>query len=257
VGVVAAKCRRHPDSRSGEHHTLIFNPSARLSLASIGSRHHCLVVDEALVDPERVRQLAAERQADFRPIEGNAYPGICLAAPDALTQELGELFARSVRRHFDARRLIRMHCRYSLVTLAPAALRPFQGLCHRDGETIASDQSIQASVLYLFRDERLGGTSFYEPSRSVAETAALFADSRSLSAAEFTERYGLLPGYIQHTNGYFKCLGSVPARWNRMIFYDGSMLHSGDIDHPEGLSADPLQGRLTLNGFFTSRRNAK
>ena len=42
-----------------------------------------------------------------------------------------------------------------------------------------------------------------------------------------------------------------------MIFYDGSMLHSGDIDSAGGLSSDPLTGRLTLNGFFTSKRNAK
>ena len=40
-----------------------------------------------------------------------------------------------------------------------------------------------------------------------------------------------------------------------MIFYDGSILHSGDILAPEKLSADPRIGRLTLNGFFTSRRN--
>jgi hypothetical protein len=47
------------------------------------------------------------------------------------------------------------------------------------------------------------------------------------------------------------------AKWNRLIFYDGAMLHSGDIRRPEKLSADPRAGRLTLNGFFTSRRHAR
>ena len=41
-----------------------------------------------------------------------------------------------------------------------------------------------------------------------------------------------------------------------MIFYDGSIFHSGDIPVPEKLSADPHHGRLTLNGFFTCMRKA-
>jgi hypothetical protein len=56
-------------------------------------------------------------------------------------------------------------------------------------------------------------------------------------------------------NRYFRKVGGIDAKWNRLIFYDGDILHSGDIPAPERLSADPLTGRLTLNGFFTSRRN--
>jgi Family of unknown function (DUF6445) len=33
------------------------------------------------------------------------------------------------------------------------------------------------------------------------------------------------------------------------------MLHSSDIPSPNLLSTDPLRGRLTVNGFFTCRRN--
>jgi hypothetical protein len=42
-----------------------------------------------------------------------------------------------------------------------------------------------------------------------------------------------------------------------MIYYDGGLFHSGDIGEPSQLSADPRVGRLTLNGFFTCRRNAR
>jgi hypothetical protein len=42
-----------------------------------------------------------------------------------------------------------------------------------------------------------------------------------------------------------------------LIFYDGGLLHSGDITAPGKLSKDPVAGRLTLNGFFTCRRNLK
>ncbi|MDE2251683.1 MAG: hypothetical protein KGL25_09810, partial [Gammaproteobacteria bacterium] len=220
-----------------------------------GERQRCLVVDDALVDPESLVRFAAEHRDEFRPIDGNAYPGVCRGVPEEAGRRLGEYFSTTARRHFDARRLLSMHSRLSLVTTPPESLRPFQWLCHRDGEALDARQSIQASVLYLFRDERLGGTSFFELARPVPEIAALFADSRRMGGREFTQRYGIDPGYIHRSNDYFKCVGSVEARWNRMIIYDGSLLHSGDIDAARALSNDPLAGRLTLNGFFTSRRN--
>jgi hypothetical protein len=46
----------------------------------------------------------------------------------------------------------------------------------------------------------------------------------------------------------------VPARFNRLIFYLGTLFHTGEIAHPELLVRDPRCGRLSLNGFFTCRR---
>jgi hypothetical protein len=40
-----------------------------------------------------------------------------------------------------------------------------------------------------------------------------------------------------------------------LIFYSGTVFHSGHITAPERLCDDPRRGRLTLNGFFTCRRN--
>jgi hypothetical protein len=44
----------------------------------------------------------------------------------------------------------------------------------------------------------------------------------------------------------------VPARFNRLVFYDGSLPHSGHITHPELLSDNVSKGRLTLNFFTTA-----
>jgi AcrR family transcriptional regulator len=57
-----------------------------------------------------------------------------------------------MRSLFDARRLEQMHCRLSMVTLPPHALRPYQWLCHSDRYDLDAMRSIQASVLYLFKD---------------------------------------------------------------------------------------------------------
>jgi hypothetical protein len=149
-----------------------------------------------------------------------------------------------------------MHSRLALVTVPPHLLTVRQALCHRDNVGIGSRHSIQASVLYLFKDAGMGGTSFYQPTVPEREVALLFHDASTLTGEAFTRKHALEPGYMIDSNRYFEKVASVPAKWNRLIFYDGSLLHSGDIRTPERLSADPAVGRLTLNGFFTCRRRA-
>jgi hypothetical protein len=233
----------------------MFNPNAQLRVEAFEDSYSCIVVDDALKDPERLVRYATAHRDAFRPSAVSAYPGVCLAAPADLAADLAGYFALQVRRRFDARRLVNLNCLLSMVTLAPAALRPAQWLCHSDVLTLDHKLSIQASVLYLFKDESLGGTSFYSSTRSPQETARMFDDTEQLSPATFTQRYAITPGYMIGSNPYFRHVGRIAARWNRLIFYDGSVLHSGDITAPDKLSSDPLTGRLTLNGFFTSRRN--
>ncbi|MBS0582533.1 MAG: hypothetical protein JSS42_05460 [Proteobacteria bacterium] len=233
-----------------------FNPRPQIEPVRLDNSRFCYVIDDALLDPEALVALAVELRDRFSPVDSSAYPGICLEMPAPVALRLNGFFVEHLRREFDARRTLRVRCRLSMVTLPPHALRPFQSICHADGQHIEATQSIQACVAYLFRDASLGGTSFYEPARAPQETAELFHDTHRLSASEFTRKYAIAPGYIGASNDWFTKVGGVAAKWNRIVFYDGSMLHSGDIPAPEKLGADPASGRLTLNGFFTSRRRA-
>jgi hypothetical protein len=116
--------------------------------------------------------------------------------------------------------------------------------------------TIAASVLYLFHDPALGGTSFYRPRRPGPVIDRLVADSLTLEASDFAARHGVQRGYMTDGNQHFERVATVPAAWNRLIFYDGEIFHSGDIAQPLLMSSDPARGRLTLNGFFTCRRVA-
>jgi hypothetical protein len=236
--------------------TEVFRPHPRIERVPLANGETCYVVDDVLLEPERFVEWAATRREEFRPVDFNAYPGTYRMMPAAIEQALQDFFNRYMRSCFDARRLQKMHCRLSMVTLPPSALRPYQWLCHTDRFGLDPSQSIQATVLYLFKDPDLGGTSFYTPKRSRDETARIFADTTTLSNEEFAQRYGIRPGYMRESNAYFERIGGVSARWNRLIFYDGSFLHSGDIPAPDRLSDDPSNGRLTFNGFFISRRQA-
>lgn len=234
----------------------MFNPRPRIQSLPIAAHHACHVIDDALLEPEALVELAMRERARFAKAPHNAYPGIELRMPDAFSTRLDDFFRLHLRARLGARRTLRMYSRLSLVTLPPSALEPRQCICHRDRLMTEPGQVALASVLYLFRDETLGGTSFYVPRRGVRETEELLLDSGRLPMDEFTRRYGVPQAYLHDSNDWFERVLQVPARWNRMIFYDGSMFHSGDIVAPERLSDDPRSGRLSLNGFFTCSRAA-
>jgi len=233
----------------------VFNPAPSLSLVPLAAGAHCVVVDDALAHPEGLLAWAARQR--FEAPVGYPYPGLVTDVPAALTQRVADFYTQHVRHPLGARRLLDLTVRLSMVTVPPQVLAPVQWQCHRD--RVADDPRavlFAASVLYLFRNPALGGTSFYAPRRSPAETDRMLSDSQVLDAHDFSARYGLRPGYMTGSNDFFERIAQVPAAWNRLIFYDGGLFHSADVDVPSLLSPDPLLGRLTLNGFFTCRRNA-
>lgn len=234
----------------------MFNPRPRIEALPITAQHDCYVIDDVLLEPEALVELAVRERAQFAPAPQNAYPGIELRMPEAFSARLDDFFRQYLRARLRARRTLRMYSRLSLVTLPPQALEPRQCICHRDRLASTAGEVALASVLYLFRDESLGGTSFYVPTRSQREIDALIVDSARMPMREFSARHGVAQAYLTGTNDWFERVLQVPPRWNRMIFYDGGLFHSGDIGAPERLSDDPRRGRLSLNGFFTCSRAA-
>ena len=82
----------------------------------------------------------------------------------------------------------------------------------------------------------------------------LMAEANTLAADVFEQATGIGPAYMRGGNAWFDHVLTVPARFNRLIVYDGGLFHSGDIACPDRLTADPRRGRLTYNGFFVCRR---
>ena len=233
----------------------LFNPDPAISIVPIMPGQVCVVVDNALRDPQGLVDWAAAQT--FSPPRDFPYPGLVLAAPSGITQRVSDCFATRARSQLGARRTQSVAIRFSMVTSPPAELAPIQWQCHRDRLAVEPERVIFAAmVLYLFHDPALGGTSFYRPRLNEEQLERMVTDSEQLSAADFGARYGLQASYMFGSNPNFELVSSVPAAWNRMIFYDGGLFHSADISQPSLNSADPRTGRLTLNGFFTCRRNA-
>ena len=233
----------------------MFTPTPRIASLHIAGRHHVHVVDDALVDPHALVEYAAAHAGEFRELAVNGYPGPELRMPEAFSAQLDAFVATHFRARFGVRRTERMYSRLALTLTPPERLAPSQSICHIDRLNDRADQRVLASVLYLFDDPRLGGTSFYAPTRPPAEIIPLIDDGGRLDAAAFEAKYGIAPGYMTASNPWFEKLLTVPARFNRLIVYEGTLFHSGEITHPELLDADPRRGRLSLNGFFICKRS--
>lgn len=232
-----------------------FNPAPSIGVVPIAAGQVCVVIDDALANPEGLIDWAAGQR--FEPPRGYPYPGLVLDAPALIKQRAGDHFAQHARGRLGGRRTQGVAIRLSLATVPPAELAPIQWQCHRDRLAAEPDKVLFAAmVLYLFRAPALGGTSFYSPKLPAAQVERMVADSDALTAAEFSARYGLTAGYMAGSNPYFERVARVPAAWNRMIYYDGGLFHSADIEEPAAISPDPRVGRLTLNGFYTCKRNA-
>jgi hypothetical protein len=231
----------------------IFNPDPVIQTVVLSAHQNAYVIDDVLSNPEGWVAEAAARIGQFVESPGNAYPGIELPMPDAINQALIGFFSTYLLRRFGIRRITGSYSRLSMVTKSPDQLKPRQWICHRDGTSVPAGSRMLASVVYLVKDESLGGTSLYRPKRSDQETAALVRDASVLTSAAFTAKYAIPPGFMTEGNDWFERTVAIPARWNRMVIYDGMVFHSGDILRPGAMTSDPTTGRLSLNGFYTGR----
>lgn len=231
----------------------MFNPNPHIQLQDVGGRLPCVVIDNALQDPESMVEFAARNCNAFVRSPAGTFPGMELRMSDGFSAHLHDFFLLHARRHFAARRTLSYFSRLSMVAREPRELTPLQRVCHRDVLTPDPNQSMFACVLYLFHDPFLGGTSFFRPRKSEKEIDYLLSRWAGLSDAECTRALNAAPAYPTTTNEFFELVCTVPAAWNRIIFYDSLIFHTGDITQPHRLVPDPIAGRLTLNGFFVCR----
>jgi len=232
----------------------IFHPHPQVRVLPISPTQQALVIDDALVDPAEWIAFAQARRPEFVQAPHNAYPGIELGMPNEFCWQLDEFFTVHVRNRLGGRRNVGMNSRMAMVTLPPSQLQPRQWMCHRDSAGLPPHLLIVASVLYLFGDERLGGTSIYRPRRSADETALLVHESGTLDGDAFARKYGARQGYLLDSNDWFERVLTIEPRFNRMVFYDGNLFHTSHLPEPALLTDDPRTGRLTINGFFTGTR---
>lgn len=232
------------------------NPRPIVNVLPIFDGHQCVIVDNFLAEPETMVEYAVFQREQFRDTANNYFPGPELPLTGRFVSSVQEaylLYARSAQK---ARRVLDTTCRLSLVTRRPDQLLPGQRMPHRDSYDLTGMAGAAAMVLYLFKDERLGGTSFFKPKVAPQEIAAMVGEMKRMEQAGESPLLTAPPTYAISSDDYFQKVLTVAPKFNRAIFYNGDLFHSGHITAPDLMDDDPTVGRLTVNAFFRLRMAA-
>jgi hypothetical protein len=219
----------------------------RMQRLTIGQeRAPLLVIDNLLSHPEDLVDFAAGKL--FGDV-ASYYPGVRAKVPLTLQKfiidDLRDEFVRTfgingTALHFTG-------CHFSLVTTPPSKLTYLQRIPHVD----SLNSNELAMILYLFKAD-FGGTSFYRHRSSGFEVIdqGRKPEYWRLIAEEQAIDESAPAGYIHGSNGLYEEVGHQEGRFNRMLVYRRTSLHSAKLDPAFGFSPDPRQGRLSVNGFL-------
>jgi hypothetical protein len=225
------------------------HPDMDVRMATIGSEQQPLIlVDNFVAEPERLIDYAARRE-DLRTVKG-MYPGLRLDTPPsymALMQaSLGEVVGRTFG--IGAQDVAAVESFFSMVMMPTTELHPLQRIPHFDG---VNPKDI--AFLHYLCDEEHGGTSFYRHKASGYEYVnhqrckpylnKLQADIDDIGLPE-------PPQYMNGDTDIFERVASVDAKFNRLIIYRGTSLHSGDIAEDYAFDPHSTTGRLTVTSFL-------
>ncbi|ACT60141.1 DUF6445 family protein [Hirschia baltica] len=207
-----------------------------------------VVIDDFSSSPDTLLKTAHSSQ--YGP-GGRHYPGLRAQTSPAYLQDqdtllkhiLADVFAFNSGAHF-------IECNYSIVNTPPEKLTPIQRIPHFDG----TDTNTIALLHYLC-PEQDGGTGFYRHNSTGFEH--LSADRLGIYDAKLKQDvaiHGLPnPAYFNQSDAIFECIGTIPAKFNRMVIYKGINLHSGLIKRPENIGQRIENARITLNTFMQAR----
>lgn len=216
------------------------------------SKSKVIVVDDFLTKPQDAVDAAVALPA-FPPEDRTAYPGTRhqIGPGDKASSYVVDILktaAPLIQSHYDADNFRVFEASFSLVTTPPEKMSPRQRTPHYDWD----DPNYLAILLHLHHVPHTG-TAFY---RHVAsdlehvskETAPEF---RKLVQAELA---GISPAPVN--SAHYEKIFQVEGHFNRLVIYQGCLIHSGYFSPDFNYSGDPRTGRLTANIFIQTAKGS-
>ena len=213
------------------------------------SQSPIVIVDGFSGELDRILSIA-EALAPYPP-HTNYYPGLrrviarADTAADAYVEETCERAGQFIAGGFGIDRFDLLEASFSMVTTPPAELSPPQRAPHFD----TTDQK-HLALLHFLRVPPSSGTAFYrQRSTGIERVTEANLGQFVQTATNDAARLSAESGYIQGSDAFFEEIAAVEAVPDRLVIYQGSLLHSGIIPRGMQLSGDPRRGRLTANLF--------
>jgi hypothetical protein len=214
------------------------------------SQSPVVVIDEFSGDPEGPAGIA-QSLVPFPAESASYYPGVRRLVDERDGQAFEYMqhccreAAQFIAGAFDVEGFDLIRASFSMVTTQPSNLSPAQRAPHFD----STDQNYFALLHYL-RVPPDSGTAFYrQRSTGIERVTKSNLDQFVRTAKADAAKLPADSGYILGSDEYFEEIGAVEAVADRMIIYQGSLLHSGIIPRGMNFSVDPREGRLTANLF--------
>lgn len=214
-------------------------------------QNQLVVIDDFLPNVERYIDMAAAL-APFPPEEASGYPGSRhQLTPDQPASQYVlaalQTAAPVINRAFEANGFSVVEASFAMVTKRPSELRPLQRIPHRD----STDPNFLATLHHLHRLADTG-TGFYRHRRTGFERMSearrqAFDEAFALDTAEFGPPED---AFFGDSDRRYEKIYEAPAKFNRMLIYRGSLLHSGLIPDDFAFDPNPRTGRLTGTIFL-------
>lgn len=225
-------------------------------LLRVGKGLNPVVVIDDFTGTKDAAIAAAASLAPFPDARANYYPGVRRVIGEGdgdaeryvtnVMESVGPFIAGA----FDVMTYRLVEASFSVVTAPPETLLPMQRAPHfdtTDPDTIAMIHYLHVpgqSATAFFRHR---GTGIERVDECNVDT---FVTAARIDAAQQPEGHA----YVQGGDAHYDELERVEARPDRLVFYQGGLLHSGIIPPTMPLDPDPRRGRLTANFFLTLDR---
>jgi hypothetical protein len=205
-----------------------------------------LVIEEAWHDPLSLVE-AATHKTDYS-VRSLYYPGVRSNAPPEYAHAITAQLTPLIQSTFGIADPLKItDATFSLVATPPEKLVTFQRVPHFD----STDPGRFALLHYLCGPE-CGGTSFYRHRSSGIEAVTDQNRESYIKAVNAEAKASGMPParFIEGDTSLFERIGRYECAFNRALVYRGRYLHSVNTPPSFVPSADPRNGRLTVNTFL-------
>jgi hypothetical protein len=114
----------------------------------------------------------------------------------------------------------------------------------------------QIALVHFLGERDLGGTAFFRQRSTGFESVDTSRRQRyhEALAADLQSHGEPPPEYIGASSPLFERTHVCTPRYNRAIFFRGTLLHCAALEGVRALPDDPQHGRLTVAGFLKALR---
>lgn len=204
-----------------------------------------LIIDDAAPAADVLKQQAVSQCGEL--FENGLYPGLRARTMDVYNAFLIDIINKAIAlTGCELPAISQGESYFSMVTKSPCELSPMQRVPHYD-----QPKPDEIAVVHFLCGPQHGGTAFYRHRRTGFEYIDESRQREYLPALDQDLRIQPPPqDYIHSSTALFERIYSVNARFNRLIAYRCSSLHSGDIAAGFRPVMDPYQGRFTATAFL-------